>query len=81
MIAFLVCNTVDLGYHVECAYTTRARAEAKVAELIEADKQRYIKSFMTATAYRAGLTYDEAVKTAEQRSRKDWEIVEMKVEE
>jgi uncharacterized protein YfcZ (UPF0381/DUF406 family) len=80
MTVYLVCNNVDLGYHVEYAYTTQARAEAKMAELIEADKQHYIKSVMTATAYRAGLTYDEAVKAAEQR-RKNWEIVEMRVEE
>jgi hypothetical protein len=80
MIVYLVCNNIDLGYHVEFAYTSRARAEAKMAEMTELDKQHYIKWVMISTAYRAGLTYDEAVKDAE-KQRENWEIVEMRVEE
>lgn len=80
MTIYLVCNTVDLGYHVEYAYTTLARAEAKMAELVALAKERYIKSAMTSTAYRAGQTYEEAVKGAELYHEK-WEIAEVEVEE
>lgn len=80
MIIYLVCHTVDLGYHVEYAYTTLERAEAKMAEMVEEAKQRFIKSAMTSTAYRAGSTYEEAAADAE-RYHEKWEIAEVEVEE
>ena len=58
-------HAADLGYHAEYAYTTLERAEAKMAELVEEAKQRFIKSAMTSTAYRAGSTYEEAAADAE----------------
>ena len=80
MIVYLVCFTVDLGYHAEYAYTTLERAEAKMAEMVEEAKQRYIKSAMTSTAYYAGSTYEEAAADAE-RYHEKWEIAEVEVEE
>jgi hypothetical protein len=80
MIIYLVCNTVDLGYHAEYAYTTLERAEAKMAELIEAAKQQFIESAMTSTAYCAGKTYEVAAEDAEQYHEK-WEIAQVEVEE
>ena len=80
MNIYLVCFTVDLGYHAEYAYTTLERAEAKMAELVEESKQRFIKSAMTSTAHRACLTYEEAVADAE-RYHEKWEIAEVEVQE
>jgi len=80
MNIYLVCFTVDLGYHAEYAYTTLERAEAKMAELVEEAKQRFIKSAMTSTAYRAGLTYAQAAADAELYHEK-WEIAEVEVQE
>lgn len=80
MNIYLVCFTVDLGYHAEYAYTTLERAEAKMAELVEEAKQRFIKSAMTSTAYRAGLTYEAAAEDAE-RYHEKWEIAEVEVQE
>ena len=80
MIIYLVCFTVDLGYHAEYAYTTLERAEAKMAELVEEAKQRFIKSAMTLTAYHAGLTYAQAAADAE-RYHEKWEIEQIEVEE
>lgn len=80
MNIYLVCFTVDLGYHAEYAYTTLERAEAKMAELVEESKQRFIKSAMTSTAYRAGLTYAQAAADAE-RYHEKWEIAEVEVQE
>ena len=80
MIIYLVCNTVDLGYHAEYAYTTLERAEAKMAEMVEAAKQGFIKSAMMSSPYRAGQTYKEAAALAE-RCHAKWEIAEVKVEE
>ena len=80
MNIYLVCFTVDLGYHAEYAYTTLERAEAKMVELVEEAKQRFIKSAMISTAYRAGLTYAQAAADAE-RYHPRWEIAEVEVQE
>lgn len=80
MIVYLVCNTVDLGYHVEYAYTTLERADAKMTEMVEEAKQRYIELAMTSTAYRAGQTYEAAAEDAK-RYHEKWEIAEVEVEE
>ena len=80
MNIYLVCFTVDLGYHAEYAYTTLERAEAKMAELVEESKQRFIKSAMKSTAFWAGSTYEEAAADAE-RYHEKWEIAEVEVQE
>ncbi len=80
MNIYLVCFTVDLGYHAEYAYTTLEKAEAKMAELVEEAKQRFIKSAMKSTAYRAGQTYEAAAEDAE-RYHEKWEIAEVEVQE
>ena len=80
MNIYLVCFIVDLGYHAEYAYTRLQRAEAKMAELVEEAKQRFIKSAMISTAYRAGRTYEAAAEDAE-RYHEKWEIIEVEVQE
>jgi hypothetical protein len=77
---YLVCSTVDLGYHVEYGYTTIEKAEAKMAELVALAKERYIKSAMTPTPYNPSPVYEKVVQDAE-RYHEKWEIASVEIEE
>jgi hypothetical protein len=77
---YLVCNTVDLGYHVEYGYTSLEKAEAKMAELVALAKERYIKSAMTPTPYNPSPVYEKVVQDAE-RYHEKWEIASVEIEE
>ena len=77
---YLVCSTVDLGYHAEYGYTTIERAEAKMAELVTLAKERYIKSAMTPTPYNPSPVYEKVVQDAE-RYHEKWEIASVEIEE
>ena len=77
---YLVCSTVDLGYHAEYGYTTIERAEAKMAELVALAKERYIKSAMTPTPYNPSPVYEKVVQDAE-RYHEKWEIASVEIEE
>jgi hypothetical protein len=77
---YLVCNTVDLGYHVEYGYTSIEKAEAKMAELVALAKERYIKSAMTPTPYNPSPVYEKVVQDAE-RYHEKWEIASVEIEE
>ena len=77
---YLVCSTVDLGYHAEYGYTTIERAEAKMAELVTLAKERYIKSAMTPTPYNPSPVYEKIVQDAE-RYHEKWEIASVEIEE
>jgi hypothetical protein len=77
---YLVCNTVDLGYHVEYGYTSIEKAEAKMAELVALAKERYIKSAMTPTPYNPSPVYEKTVQDAE-RYHEKYEIASVEIEE
>jgi hypothetical protein len=77
---YLVCCTVDLGYHAEYGYTTIERAEAKMAELVTLAKERYIKSAMTPTPYNPSPVYEKVVQDAD-RYHEKWEIASVEIEE
>jgi hypothetical protein len=77
---YLVCNTVDLGYHAEYGYTSIEKAEAKMAELIAMAKERYIKSAMTPTPYNPSPVYEKVVQDAD-RYHEKWEIASVEIEE
>jgi hypothetical protein len=77
---YLVCSTVDLGYHAEYGYTTIERAEAKMAELVTLAKERYIKSAMTPSHYNLFPVYEKVVQDAE-RYHEKWEIASVEIEE
>jgi hypothetical protein len=77
---YLVCNTVDLGYHVEYGYTSIEKAEAKMAELVALAKERYIESAMTPTPYNPSPVYEKVVQDAE-RYHEKWEIASVEIEE
>jgi hypothetical protein len=77
---YLVCSTVDLGYHAEYGYTTIERAEAKMAELVALAKERFIKSAMTPTPYNPSPVYEKVVQDAE-RYHEKWEIASVEIEE
>lgn len=78
MTIYLVCHIVDLGYHVEYAYTTLEKAEAKMTELVSLSKETYIKSVMTPSRYRVASTYEQAVEDAELYHEK-WEIYTVEI--
>jgi hypothetical protein len=77
---YLVCRTVDLGYHAEYGYTSLEKAEAKMAELVALAKERFIKSAMTPTPYNPSPVYEKAVQDAERYHNK-WEIASVEIEE
>ena len=77
---YLVCSTVDLGYHAEYGYTTIERAEAKMAELVALAKERFIKSAMTPTPYNPSPVYEKVVQDAE-RYHEKYEIASVEIEE
>jgi hypothetical protein len=77
---YLVCSTVDLGYHAEYGYTTIEKAEAKMAELIAAAKERYIEMAMTPTPYNLSPVYEKVVQDAD-RYHERWEIASVEIEE
>ena len=77
---YLVCSTVDLGYHAEYGYTSIEKAEAKMAELVALAKERYIKSAMTPTPYNPSPVYEKVVQDAE-RYHEKWEIASVEIEE
>jgi hypothetical protein len=77
---YLVCSTVDLGYHAEYGYTTIERAEAKMAELIALAKERYIEMAMTITPYNLSPVYETVVQNAD-RYHEKWEIASVEIEE
>ena len=77
---YLVCSTVDLGYHAEYGYTSIEKAEAKMAELIAMAKERYIKSAMTPTPYNPSPVYEKVVQDAD-RYHEKWEIASVEIEE
>jgi hypothetical protein len=77
---YLVCSTVDLGYHAEYGYTTIERAEAKMAELVTLAKERFIKSAMTPTPYNPSPVYEKVVQDAD-RYHEKWEIASVEIEE
>jgi hypothetical protein len=77
---YLVCSTVDLGYHAEYGYTSIERAEAKMAELVALAKERYIKSAMIPTPYNPSPVYEKVVQDAE-RYHEKWEIASVEIEE
>jgi hypothetical protein len=77
---YLVCSTVDLGYHAEYGYTSIERAEAKMAELVALAKERFIKSAMTPTPYNPSPVYEKVVQDAD-RYHEKWEIASVEIEE
>jgi hypothetical protein len=77
---YLVCSTVDLGYHVEYGYTSIEKAEAKMAELITMAKERYIESAMIPTPYNPSPVYEKVVQDAE-RYHEKYEIASVEIEE
>jgi hypothetical protein len=77
---YLVCSTVDLGYHAEYGYTSIEKAEAKMAELIVMAKERYIKTAMTPTPYNLFPVYEKVVQDAD-RYHEKWEIASVEIEE
>jgi hypothetical protein len=77
---YLVCSTVDLGYHAEYGYTTIERAEAKMAELVTLAKERYIKSAMTPSPYNICPVYEKVVQDAE-RYHEKYEIASVEIGE
>jgi hypothetical protein len=77
---YLVCSTVDLGYHVEYGYTKIEKAEAKMAELIALAKERYIKSAMTPTPYNLFPVYEKVIQDAD-RYHEKYEIASVEIEE
>jgi hypothetical protein len=76
---YLVCSTVDLGYHAEYGYTSIEKAEAKMAELIELAKERYIKSAMTPSPYNLFPVYEKVVQDAD-RYHEKYEIASVEIE-
>ena len=77
---YLVCSTVDLGYHAEYGYTSIEKAEAKMAELIAMAKERYIEMAMTPTPYNLFPVYEKVVQDAD-RYHEKWEIASVEIEE
>jgi hypothetical protein len=77
---YLVCSTVDLGYHAEYGYTKIEKAEAKMTELIALAKERFIKSAMTPTPYNLFPVYEKVVEDAD-RYHEKYEIVTVEIEE
>jgi hypothetical protein len=77
---YLVCSTVDLGYHAEYGYTSIEKAEAKMAELIAMAKERYIKMAMTPSPYNLFPVYEKVVQDAE-RYHEKYEIASVEIEE
>jgi hypothetical protein len=77
---YLVCSTVDLGYHAEYGYTSIEKAEAKMAELIAMAKERWIKSAMTPTPYNPSPVYEKVVQDAD-RYHEKYEIATVEIEE
>jgi hypothetical protein len=77
---YLVCSTVDLGYHAEYGYTTIERAETKMAELVALAKERYIKSAMTPSPYNPSPVYEKVVQDAD-RYHEKYEIATVEIEE
>jgi hypothetical protein len=77
---YLVCSTVDLGYHAEYGYTTIERAEAKMAELVALAKERYIKLAMTPSPYNICPVYEKVVQDAD-RYHEKYEIASVEIEE
>jgi hypothetical protein len=77
---YLVCSTVDLGYHAEYGYTTIERAETKMAELIALAKERYIKSAMTPSPYNLFPVYEKVVQDADLYHEK-YEIDTVEIDE
>jgi hypothetical protein len=77
---YLVCSTVDLGYHAEYGYTSIEKAEAKMAELVVMAKERWIKSAMTPTPYNLSPVYEKVVQDAD-RYHEKYEIASVEIEE
>jgi hypothetical protein len=77
---YLVCSTVDLGYHAEYGYTSIEKAEAKMAELVAMAKERWIKSAMTPTPYNPSPVYEKVVQDAD-RYHEKYEIASVEIEE
>ena len=77
---YLVCSTVDLGYHAEYGYASIEKAEAKMAELIAMAKERWIKSAMTPTPYNPSPVYEKVVQDAD-RYHEKYEIATVEIEE
>ncbi len=77
---YLVCSTVDLGYHAEYGYTSIEKAEAKMAELIVLAKEQYIKSAMKPTPYNPSPVYEKVVQDAD-RYHEKYEIDTVEIEE
>jgi hypothetical protein len=77
---YLVCSTVDLGYHAEYGYTSIEKAEAKMAELVALAKERYIKSAMTPSPYNLFPVYEKVVRDAD-RYHEKYEIASVEIEE
>lgn len=53
---YMVCEYVDLGYNVECAYTSEKKAEQACADL----NKRYIESHINALVKNCGYTVEQA---------------------
>jgi hypothetical protein len=77
---YLVCSTVDLGYHAEYGYTSIEQPEAKKAELVALAKERYIKSAITPTPYNPSPVYEKVVQDAD-RYHEKYEIDTVEIEE
>jgi hypothetical protein len=77
---YLVCSTVDLGYHAEYGYASIEKAEAKMAELIAMAKERYIKSAMKSTPYNPSPVYEKVVQDAD-RYHEKYEIASVEIDE
>jgi hypothetical protein len=77
---YLVCSTVDLGYHAEYGYTSIEKAEAKMVELVTLAKERYINSAMTPSLYNLFPVYEKVVQDAE-RYHEKYEIASVEIEE
>ena len=72
MIVYLVCETVDLGYHVVKGYTDRARAQAEVDQLTNEAITEKVAGLID-----IGYTPDEAMAYAKKLSYYELDSVEV----
>ena len=72
MIVYLVCETVDLGYHVVVGYTDQARAQAEVDRLNSEAFANCVRDLIG-----IGYTPEEAQASAKHRSYYELDSVEV----
>lgn len=76
MKIYAVVDNVDLGYHVECAFTSKDKAQEALDEKIKQKDTYVIKQRML-----QGETYEEAKEYVDKRCWHNYEMIEIEVEE